>query len=106
MRRPYNFQDENDQSHKEVEDREEEMELVQDYDMFSAYPFLTERTPQEKVIEVPIFQDLDVLFSFSKKGHGKKRREEVQKDLLHKKRHQTLFLGTFKWKGPVCLVLA
>ena len=106
MRRPYNFQEKSDQSHKEAEDREEELELVQDYDMFSAYPFLTERTPQEKVIEAPIFQDPDVLFSPSKKDHGKKRRAEVQKDLLHKKRHRTLFLGTFKWKGPVCLVLA
>ena len=106
MRRPYNFLEESDQSLKEVEDREEELELVQDYDMFSAYPFLTERTPQEKVVEVPIFQGLDVLFSFSKKGHGNKRREEVQKDLPHKNRPRTLFLGTFKWKGPVCLVLA
>ena len=106
MRRPYNFLEKRGQSLKGVEDREEELELVQDYDMFSAYPFLTERTPQEKVIEAPIFQDLDVLFSFSKKDHDKKRRAEVQKDLLHKKRHRTLFLGTFKWKGPVCLVLA
>ena len=106
MRRPYNFLEENNQRIIEVEDREEELELAQDYDMFSAYPFLTERTPQEKVIEVPIFQVLDVLFPPSKKGHGTKRRAEVQKGLLHKNRHRTLFLGTFKWKGPVCLVLA
>ena len=80
MRRPYNFLEESGQRLKEVEDREEELELVQDYDMFSAYPFLTERTPQEKVIEAPIFQDPDVLFSpqqkrprQKKKGGGPKR---------------------------------
>ena len=72
MRRPYNFLEENGQSHKEVEDREEELELVQDYDMFSAYPFLTERTPQEKVIEVPFFRILMFYFPPAKKATAKK----------------------------------
>ena len=47
MRRPYNFLEERRQ--EEVKEETEEVELDGDYDMFSAYPFLTERTPQEKV---------------------------------------------------------
>ena len=43
MRRPYNFIEERRQEEVEVE------ELDGDYDMFSAYPFLTERTPPKKV---------------------------------------------------------
>ena len=46
MRRPYNFIEERRQKEEEVE---EEEELDGDYDMFSAYPFLTERTPPKKV---------------------------------------------------------
>ena len=50
MRRPYNFLEERRQSQEEeVKEETEEVELDGDYDMFSAYPFLTERTPQEKV---------------------------------------------------------
>ena len=53
MRRPasYNFLEERRQNEKAEVDvvEAEESELDGDYDMFSAYPFLTERTPQEKV---------------------------------------------------------
>ena len=45
MRRPYNFAEQRRPNPAEVE----EEELDGDYDMFSAYPFLTERTPQKKV---------------------------------------------------------
>ena len=47
MRRPYNFIEERRQNEAE----KEEEELDGDYDMFSAYPFLTERTPPKKVPE-------------------------------------------------------
>lgn len=50
MRRPYNFIEERRQNEAEKEEVEEE-ELDGDYDMFSAYPFLTERTPPKKVPE-------------------------------------------------------
>ena len=46
MRRPYNFIEERIQNQAE---KEEEEEMDGDYDMFSAYPFLTERTPPKKV---------------------------------------------------------
>ena len=46
MRRPFNFVKERPPNKVKVE----EEELEGDYDMFSAYPFLTERTPKEKVI--------------------------------------------------------
>ena len=51
MRRPtsYNFLEERRQNQKAEVDVVEAEELDGDYDMFSAYPFLTERTPQEKV---------------------------------------------------------
>ena len=50
MRRPYNFIEERRQHQGEEEKEEtEEVELDGDYDMFSAYPFLTERTPPKKV---------------------------------------------------------
>ena len=49
MRRPYNFIEERRQNQAEREEVEEEEELNGDYDMFSAYPFLTERTPPKKV---------------------------------------------------------
>ena len=45
MRRPFNFVKERPPNKVKVE----EEELEGDYDMFSAYPFLTERTPQKKV---------------------------------------------------------
>ena len=49
MRRPYNFIEERRQNQAEREEEVEEEELDGDYDMFSAYPFLTERTPPKKV---------------------------------------------------------